>query len=304
MSQILVAGALHWDVVVTAPRLPQPDETVVGQEVRYLFGGKGGNQAVAAAQMGAQVAMAGCVGDDAFAAKLLDKLDQAGIDRTQVAAVPRASGMSVAIVDQHGSYGAVIVSAANLAVDATTITVPANSKMLLLQNEIPEQANLTLAYQARKHGATVVLNAAPTRAIAPQLLQLTDILVTNRLEAAQLLNVPEHELDVQVALPKLATLGPATVIVTLSQDGLALLHQGQVQRRPAHRVEVISTHGAGDAFIGALAAQMTSDEPLTAAVDFAQAAAALYISTDTKQRAQLNADRIGAFLSQVSCTTA
>ncbi|MDH3264281.1 MAG: PfkB family carbohydrate kinase, partial [Paracoccaceae bacterium] len=113
---VWVVGSLHLDVIVEAPRLPRLDETLVGQGVSYRLGGKGGNQAVAAARMGAEVAMAGAVGSDAFAETLLAELDRAGVDRAGVARLPGASGMSVAILDATGGYGAVIVSAANLVV--------------------------------------------------------------------------------------------------------------------------------------------------------------------------------------------
>lgn len=131
---ILVCGALHLDVVVLAPRLPQLDETLVGQAVRYAAGGKGGNQAIAAARMGAQVAMAGRVGSDAFGVQLLAALVAAGVATGAITTGPGASGMSVAIEQAGGEYGAVIVSGENLNLSADSLEIPAATRILILQD--------------------------------------------------------------------------------------------------------------------------------------------------------------------------
>jgi len=291
---ILVAGSLHLDVVVRAPRLPALDETLAGQGVDYVFGGKGGNQAVAAAKMGARVHMAGAVGTDAFAGTLLAELDRAGVDRSRVAAIPGASGMSVAIVDAQGAYGAVIVSAANLAFDPDGVDFPPGCRILILQNEIPALANLALAQRARENGIHVVLNAAPARPADSRLLSLVDLLVVNRVEAEQMTVVPATEAEQAVA--QLAALGPRSVIMTMGADGLCARDAGQgVFRQPGHRVEVVSTHGAGDAFLGALAARLLEGDGLEGACAFAQKAAALHVSTPIAGRAAITAAQAAAF---------
>ena len=184
MSRILVMGALHHDVVVDAPRLPRLDETLVGHAVDYRFGGKGGNQAVAAARLGAEVAMIGRVGQDAAGAAMLAELDRAGVERSGVQEVAGASGMSVAITDATGGYGAVIVSAANLLNDGRD-ALPERFGICLMQNEVPEAANLALA--ARLPGdVRLILNAAPARPIDPALLARCGLLVVNRVEAADM----------------------------------------------------------------------------------------------------------------------
>ncbi|MBY0396923.1 MAG: ribokinase, partial [Thermoleophilia bacterium] len=144
-ADILVAGALHLDVVVTAPRLPRLDETLPGTSVAYPLGGKAGNQAMAAARMGARVALAGRVGTDAAGPRLISALDEGGVDRTQVRTVAGESGMSVAIVTEGGGYGAVIVPGVNRTIDAGEIVVERGTRLLLLQNEIAETVNLSLA---------------------------------------------------------------------------------------------------------------------------------------------------------------
>ncbi len=279
---VLVAGSLHLDVIVATPHLPREDETVTGSEVTYAFGGKGGNQAVAAARMGARCAMAGCVGEDAFAARLRAGLTAAGVDDSRVQSVPGPSGMSVALLQPDGSYGAVIVSAANLRLDPAAVGFPPEARLLLLQNEIPAAANRALAARARAAGMRVILNAAPARAPDPDLLALTDLLVVNRVEAADLLGDPGP--DPGSAAAALAALGPRAVILTLGARGL-VLHDGQATAIPAHRVRAVSTHGAGDAFIGALAARLAAGATLSAAARFAAAAGALHVATPPAERA-------------------
>jgi ribokinase len=281
---VFVAGSLHLDVIVATPNLPREDETVTGSSVSYAFGGKGGNQAVAAARMGARCAMAGCVGEDAFAARLRAGLTGAGVDASQVRSVPGASGMSVALLQPDGSYGAAIVSAANLLIDPAAIVIPAEARLLLLQNEIPADANLRLAARARAAGLRVILNAAPARASDPALLALTDILVANRVEAADLLGDPAPE--PRAAAAALAGRGPRAVIVTLGAEGL-VLHEDVSEFIPARPVTPVSTHGAGDAFIGALAASLAAGAALPVAARFAAAAAALHVATPPEARATI-----------------
>ena len=296
MADILVAGSLHLDVMVTAPHLPRLDQTVAGQGVSYVFGGKGGNQALAAARMGAQVAMAGAVGSDGFAETILAALDAGGVRRTRVRHVQGPSGMSVAIVDASGGYGAVIVSAANLMIDAET-PFPPGCRMLILQNEVPEAANLRLATRARTAGLRVILNAAPARVLSADMLPLVDLLVVNRGEAADLLGQVEADLDPARAAQALCALGPHAVIVTLGAYGLAGSGPDGPFAQAAPAATVISTHGAGDAFIGAMAAEWLHGTPLPQAARFGQTAAALHVSTPPDRRAAITEAMVRARLS-------
>src|SRR5258707_1368236 len=147
---VVVCGSLHLDIIVQAPHLPRLDETVVGSAWDRICGGKGGNQAVQAARQGARTAMIGRVGKDDFGRRLIQNLDEAGVDRTNVAVDEQvASGMSVAIIDANGDYGAVIVSGSNLAIDpdllAPTWDRLGGGRVLVLQNEVPAPANLAAA---------------------------------------------------------------------------------------------------------------------------------------------------------------
>jgi ribokinase len=288
---VFVVGSLHLDVIVQTPHLPREDETVTGSAVTYAFGGKGGNQAVAAARMGAATAIAGCVGQDAFAETLRAALAAAGVEAGQVRTVPGPSGMSVALLQPDGSYGAVIVSGANLLIDPDEIGLPASARILVLQNEIPETVNLALASRARAAGLRILLNAAPARPMAAALLALTDILVVNRVEADDLAG---RKVDPAEAAAGLAALGPRAVILTLGADGL-VLHDGEPVRILARAVSPVSTHGAGDAFIGALAARLDAGETLVDAARFAALAAALHVATPPPERTAITPAMVAAF---------
>lgn len=280
---ILSAGSLHLDVIVEAPGQPRPDQTLAGTAVTYAFGGKGGNQAAAAARAGAEAHMAGAIGTDDFAATLRGALDSAHVRRAGVQTHPGPSGMSVAILDPAGTYGAIIVSGANLLYRPEATAFPKRCAALLLQNEIPEAANLHLARRAASAGIRVILNAAPARPTSPELLRLTDLLIVNRGEAADLLGLPEATLNPSAAAKALTALGPKATIVTLGADGLAADHFIQ----PPIPAKVISTHGAGDAFTGALAAEWARGIPLEHAARFAQAAASLHVATAPADRAAI-----------------
>ena len=179
MRRLSVVGALHLDVVVEATHLPRLDETVIGTNVKYLFGGKGGNQAIAADSHGANVCFIGRVGSDAFGKKILATINNGSIDVSQLQIDSDASGMSVAIVEQEGDYGAVIVSGANLRID-TKFSITKDTGILLIQNEVPDAVNLAASQKAKGEGAEVWLNAAPARKIPDELLENLDVLILNR----------------------------------------------------------------------------------------------------------------------------
>lgn len=295
---VLVVGSLHRDVVVHAPRLPGRDETLPGTAFRLVSGGKGGNQAVAAARMGARTAMVGRVGRDAFGRDLLAGLDAAGVDRTLVAEdEAAASGMSVAILDPAGDYGAVIVSGANLAIppeaaaDAVRRLAP---RVLVLQNEVPAAVNRAAAAAAR---GLVIWNAAPARVVEPALLDAVGLLVVNRVEAAAMAGMPVASVpDAEIAARSLA--GPMhDAIVTLGGDGAVLADRsGAIRHVPAVPTAIVSTHGAGDMFVGALAARLAAGMPLADALAFASAAAALHVGGDDAGRAALDVGAVTVVL--------
>ncbi|WP_295311607.1 PfkB family carbohydrate kinase [Roseobacter sp.] len=273
---LLVVGSLHLDVVTRAPHLPGIDETVTGSGVDYVFGGKGGNQAIAAARMGGQVHFAGRAGSDTFGHSLRHTLAAAGVNTQQLQPDPGPSGMSVAIVNADGDYGAVIVSAANLNIDADAIRIPNGTKLVLLQNEIPDAVNAAVARKARASGVPVWLNAAPARTLSSSLVASCDLLLVNRVEAAFYKDLS----------------GGPEVLKTLGAGGVRF--RGRTY--PAPEVRPVSSHGAGDMFAGALAASVASGQTPQEAIGFAQAAAALHVASDLAARAAMTRDQVTAFL--------
>jgi ribokinase len=289
---VLVVGSLHHDIVVEADHLPGKDETAVGRRWYPKFGGKGGNQAVSVCRQGGAARMVGAVGADAFGEALRAGLERGGVDHRFVVTCPDAgSGMSVAMQDGAGDYAATIVSGANLRIDPGALEdarVWHGVGLLVLQNEVPEAVNLSAAAQARQRGIPVLLNAAPSRPMSGAFARLVDILVVNAVEAEMMGTAPVTSLTSAAAAAKaladqaLADQALAdrfeTVIVTAGALGLAAWADGAPFTLAAEMVPVVSSHGAGDAFIGALAAALTRGEALGAACAAASCAAAAHVS--------------------------
>ena len=284
---VVVVGSLHLDVVVTAPRLPAPDETLMGDAVTLVCGGKGGNQAVAASRHGAPTAMLGRVGGDVFAAALVDNLREAGVDTSLIQRDENAiSGLSVAIVGADGEYGAVVVSSANRQLCADGFALPDGARVLVLQNEVPEAVNRAVAAEARSGGATVVLNAAPVRPLAPELAHLVDLLIVNRIEAEALFACPIGGVEDALKAAKRACDGfDGEMIITLGADGLVHRdRRGRVRHHAVRPASVISAHGAGDVFVGALSARLAASAAMGEAIAYAQSAATRFVSTPLEER--------------------
>lgn len=280
---VIVCGSLHLDIILNAPSLPRPDETVPGTRWGQQCGGKGGNQACMAARAGARTAMIGRVGDDDFGTRLRRNLVEAGVDGRAVGVDSEAgSGMSAAIVLENGDYGAVIVSGSNLRIDPAGLETQWRSlggaRVLVLQNEIAEPANVAAAVAARASGSRVILNAAPAKVMCSDLLDLVDVLVVNRVEASMLSGVEVADrASAFVALPHLIAAG-RSVVVTLGGDGLVVLADGgEAIGIPPKPVRVVSTHGAGDCFVGALAARLAKGDELRQAAEFANEEAANFV---------------------------
>ena len=279
---VLTVGSLHYDIMIEAAHLPARDETAVGSRWYPKFGGKGGNQAVSVRRQGAASRMAGAVGDDDFGRFLRAGLRQAGVDDRFVVTLPGSgSGMSVAIQDGVGDYAATIVSGANLAIDPTVMQDDAlwdGVSVLVLQNEVPDAVNLSAATQARRRGVRTILNAAPTRPLPEGLPALIDVLVVNALEAGMMGAGSVRSLqDAAMAAGVLATRFRA-VVVTAGALGLAAQGGDVRLLLPAERIAVVSSHGAGDAFVGALATALARGQDLPDACRAGSTAAALHVA--------------------------
>jgi ribokinase len=293
---------VHLDVMVRAPYLPRAGETLIGDEWWWKAGGKGANQAMAGARHGARVAMIGALGDDDFGSRLRERLVAAGVDTEGVRVVGTGSGMSVAIQQADGDYAAVVVSGANRAVDAAQVLASADairaSAVVVLQNEIDEAANVAAARLGREAEAIVVLNAAPARPIA-SLEGLVDVLVVNAIEAEQLGAGRVDDLASAADAARGLARSAPTVVVTAGGQGLAAWTSESALAVPAHPVDQVETHGAGDVFVGALAARLADGASLAEALRYANAAAALHVSTPGPSREALGPAAVQRLLASV-----
>lgn len=282
MKKIIVAGSLHYDIMLSAHHRPEKGETVMGSYCHYKFGGKGGNQAIAAARAGSPVRFIGAVGDDAQGEFLLSALRDAEVETDAVAILPGvASGMSVAISDAEGDYGAVVVSNANRMLDVTALAedVWRDAGWLILQNEVPSGINIALAQLAKQQGIPVCINAAPARDIEPELQACIQLLIVNAVEARDMCQVDVTDLaSAGAAAQKLAQTYPQ-VIVTAGEQGLAICELNQLPHTlAAIPVQLVSTHGAGDCFVGVLSQALLTGCSLSAAAEKANIAAAEHVS--------------------------
>ncbi|HEX4511505.1 MAG TPA: ribokinase [Burkholderiaceae bacterium] len=282
---VVVVGSLNMDLVVRVERMPAAGETLTGSGFETAPGGKGANQAVAAARLGAPVAMVGCVGRDAHGSELLAGLAGDAIDRARVRALADVpTGVAVIVVEENGQNRIVLAPGANARVDEAAIdelaaNVIAEASIIVMQLEIPLASVLHAARQARAAGATVLLNAAPAQALPEALWAAIDLLVVNESEAALLADTDVT--DAASALEAAAALrarGPGTVIVTLGASGVAWIDGQGARTSPAHAVRAVDTTAAGDTFIGALAVALREGRPLAEAVALGQAASALCVT--------------------------
>ena len=286
-GKILVVGSLHLDVIVHSSRLPKPDETLLGDKVSYRFGGKGGNQALAAAKIDVQVFMAGRIGTDNFGKQIYDTLSNQNINLDGLKIVDEATGMSVALIGSDGIYSAVVVSGVNQTIDLSEIAVPDDLTVLVLQNEINTDANFEIIKKVPK-STFVILNAAPALTPNKDFFERIDLLIVNQLEAKMLLNEEPSIFNILDALRKLQNLGPKEVIITLGAEGYTgISKNGEIFSEPGIKVDVLSTHGAGDSFVGTLAAFICKGEPINIAAQYAQASSALHVKTPIDQREKI-----------------
>lgn len=288
---VTVFGSLHYDIAVFGPGRPRKGETVIGSSWHPKCGGKGGNQAVSAARTGVATAMIGAVADDEFGHALVANLEQRKVDSRFVRRdAARSTGMSVAIFDAEGDYGAVIVSGSNLTLGDTDIAAAADvidrTTILVLQSEVPDSANVAAARAVKRAGGRVLINAAPARLLSEDLQSAIDIIVVNAIEAEMLAAVPVVEtLEGALVAAKLLAKSYEQAVVTAGGAGVAYADANGVEIViEAVKIKVESTHGAGDEFIGVLAAELASGMDIEKCLRRANEAAAKLVSTPESQR--------------------
>lgn len=278
VGHIVVVGSLNMDLVVRSPRHPRPGETLLGSEFHTFPGGKGANQAVAAARLGGQVKMIGRVGADAFGKSLIQTLSHDGVDTSQVRKLPVATGVALITVDDAGQNTIVVVPGANGELSPLDLSSAESSfegaAVVVMQLEVPLLTVTQAADLAHRHGARVVLNPAPAQPLGTTLLKQVDVLIPNQPEAALLTGVT----SASAAARRLLASGVRSVIVTLGEDGV-LIAEGETETHlTAHRVTVVDTTAAGDAFVGAFAVALAEGRSTHEAAMWGNAAGALAVT--------------------------
>jgi ribokinase len=293
-STIVVVGSVNLDLVVTAPTLPRPGETVLGSGFTTVPGGKGANQAVAVARAGARCAFVGAVGQDAFAESLRDNLAAAGVDLRGLRSVPGPSGVALITVDEAAENSIVVAPGANgelNGLDEEDRAAVAAADVLLCQLEIPLATVAEAAAAAHTGGTVVVLNAAPARVLPAELLDAVDILVVNEGEAAV---VSERDGSPDELLTALLVAVPR-VVLTLGARGARYADRDGIWLDvAAPRIAAVDTTAAGDAFTGAFVVALAEQRPIAAGLRWACAAGAACASRPGASSALPSRDAINA----------
>lgn len=292
---IVVVGSVNMDLVIRAPRMPSPGETIAGSGFRTFPGGKGANQAVAAARAGAQVHLIGSVGGDDFGRRLARGLADDGIGLGQLSVVDdEATGVAVIVVDAGGQNSIVLSAGANGRVTSDQIEACAgiigSADMLVCQLEIPLDAVNCAIDIAYANGVPVILNPAPAVPLDPRMLAKVKYLIPNETEATLLSEV--HVVDEKTAVEaahRLMDDGVEQVLITLGNKGVvSVLGDRSASSAPAVAVAAVDTTGAGDTFVGSLAVELARGRSISHAIEFAQFAAALKV---TRLGAQISIPR-------------
>ena len=285
-ARITVVGSINIDLVLKVLQLPVPGETLSGEDFQLIPGGKGANQAVAAARLGAEVAMIGSIGDDPFGPRLREGLAQEGISTDHVCSVTgTTSGMALITVAEDGQNTIVLAPGANFHLSPDMVRgaekLVENCDILLLQLEIPLRTVQLAARTAKRYKRRVILNPAPARDLGKETLHSVDYLVPNEVEAAALAG---HEVTDLVSAEKAAMslqqmCGGAVIVLTLGARGALLLRNGERPTPvPAPTVPVVDTTAAGDAFVAGMAVALANGKPDVEAVRWGCAAGALTVT--------------------------
>lgn len=300
--RVAVVGSAVVDFIAYVGARPRPGETVLAQRFTIAVGGKGCNQAIAAARMGASVCFVGCVGDDPLGEMIREALVRDGVDVGHLRTVAdEGTAIGMPVVDDSSQNAIVMAPRANSLLSAEQVRGAAalveQADLLLLQGEVPPEASIEAAEIAHAGGAQVVLNAAPAGPFPQRLLLLSDILVVNEHEAAALTKAsPPRPNDCPAVAQKLLALGPRAVVITLGEQGAYLSDGAKELRVEAHGVNAVDATGAGDAFCGALAAEVACGSDLTEGVRIANAAGALAVTVEGAEPSLPRRETVARFL--------
>ena len=315
MSNILVVGSFNMDIVVPARHFPAPGETVQGDDLRMVPGGKGANQAVAAARLGARTRIMAQVGADTFGRKGIESLQSTGVDTTLIGFSSRSTGAALITVRSDGENTIVLSPGANATLDSRTALARlphfGRDTLILLQLEIPLETVEAIARHAHRADATIILDPAPIQSLPPALLQYVDYLTPNQTEAAALLGMAEsdlHSIDAaHAASARILAMGPRAVILKLGEQGCWLATSGRSEHIPGFAVACVDTTAAGDVFNAAFAVGLSEGLAPAEAARFANAASAISVTRMGAQssipgRAETDAFLRGAVVGGVPCS--
>ena len=302
MNRLVVLGSVNADHVLRVPHFPRPGETLTGHSYQVVPGGKGANQAVAAARLGAPVSFIARIGDDAIGQQMRQGFEQDGIDVSAVEldeTLP--TGIAIIYVSDEGENSIGISAEANGALSPAMVkrheAMIADAHTLLLQLEVPLESVFEVAKLARSHGTRVVLNPAPAQPLSSELLALVDLITPNQTEAELLTGVKvSDEASAAQAAARFHQMGISDVMITLGSQGVYCSNARQQQLIPGFRVEAVDTTAAGDTFNGALLAAELAGADFNAAVRFAHGAAALSVTKFGAQSSIPGKREVDAFL--------
>lgn len=302
MNRLVVLGSVNADHVLRVPHFPRPGETLTGHSYQVVPGGKGANQAVAAARLGAPVSFIARIGDDAIGQQMRQGFEQDGIDVSAVEldeTLP--TGIAIIYVSDEGENSIGISAEANGALSPAMVkrheAMIADAHTLLLQLEVPLESVFEAAKLARSHGTRVVLNPAPARPLPAELLALVDLITPNQTEAELLTGVKvSDEASAAQAAARFHQMGISDVMITLGSQGVYCSNAKQQQLIPGFRVEAVDTTAAGDTFNGALLAAELAGADFNAAGRFAHGAAALSVTKFGAQNSIPSKVEVDAFL--------
>lgn len=301
-KRIVVVGSSNTDMIIKVPRMPGPGETILGGEFSMAAGGKGANQAVAAARAGGNVVLIARVGADIFGEQAVEGFKREGIDVSHIVKdqlVP--SGIALIFVDRRGQNSIAVSSGANARLSPTDVerarAAISSADILLMQLETPIETVEAAAEIAAAHGVKVILNPAPARPLDEDLLKRASILTPNESEAELLTGIKvEDESGAAMAADALLARGIETALITLGPRGVLVATASSREIVPGFKVEAVDTTGAGDVFNGALAVALAENRPLRDAVLFANAAAALSVTRLGAQPSAPRRKEIEAFI--------
>ena len=305
MVRVVVVGSANVDFVVQTPHIPRPGETVLGHDFVMAMGGKGANQAVGMARLGAEVTFVARVGQDVFGDQCLEAYRAEGIDTRFVSRDPdEATGVALIAVAADGENSITVASGANMRLLPEHVRAAEeafrSADVLVMQLEVPLETVLAAAKLAAQHGVRVVLNPAPAQKLPPELLALVDVLTPNRIELAMLLGAQEAEIagldDAQLA-ERALSLGVANAVITLGAEGALVADANGAQRVPPFPVQPVDTTAAGDAFNAGLAVALGRGEPLAQAARYGAACGALATTKVGAQPSLPRAEDVAALLS-------